>query len=189
MRTRRPKPPPVTYLIDTNEQLPYVFDGEQVEHVPLFPWSSELARMASVPGDPNVRDGDYTARGIENYVRIERKEMADYVRCVGTDRDRFQAELERMAAYPFAFLLLEFSIEKLALGCYESRVKPKSAVGSALAWEQDLGIRVVWAGDRLHAQTWALRTLERMHRKRWLEEAGLWRRRERSAGGLVPYAT
>lgn len=61
-----------------------------------------------------LKTGDYTLLGYENVLCIERKggvnEFASNV-C----QERFTRELERMRAYRFAFILLEFSMEQLML--------------------------------------------------------------------------
>lgn len=42
---------------------------------------------------------DYTIRGLEHVVAVERKSLSDLVGCVGSDRGRFERELQRMLAY------------------------------------------------------------------------------------------
>ena len=146
MRFPRPPLPPLVPLIDTREQLPYSLPGA------LF---------------VTLGEGDYSVLGADHVVRVERKTLTDYLACVGRERERFERELHRLRSYPLAFLLLEFTLTELAAGRYSAAVHPRAAVMSAIAWGVDFGVRVVWAGDRAHAQAWTLRTLERVHLREW----------------------
>ncbi len=68
----------ITILIDTREQAPFAFPG----------MSTEAATL---------RAGDYSAHGLENEVAVERKSLPDLVACIGRERERFKAELVRLA--------------------------------------------------------------------------------------------
>jgi len=57
-------------LIDTREQQPYDFD------TPF--------EMGTIP------IGDYSIRGLENHIAIERKELNDLISCLTTGRERFE---------------------------------------------------------------------------------------------------
>jgi len=156
---------PFVPLVDSAEQLPYSLVGSRT--VALHPWSDELGMMAPArpPDDPNSRDGDYSLEGGEHLIRIERKSLPDLVRCCGSDRERFERELRRLSAYPLAALLIEADLPTVAAHQYTGGVHPRAVIGSTIAWTVDLGIHVVWASDRLHAQAWTLRALERAHRR------------------------
>ena len=74
-------------ITDTREQNPLVFP-----HLP-----SERGTLAT---------GDYSVRGLEKRLAVERKSMADMVGSLTHERARFMAELQRMRAYACRRLLL-----------------------------------------------------------------------------------
>ena len=58
-----------------------------------------------------VRDtlevGDYSLRGFEGKVTLERKTISDLLGCLGNDRERFKRELEKMRGFEFKAILVE----------------------------------------------------------------------------------
>ena len=69
------KPENVCALVDTREQLPLF----------LSPLRSVTTTLAT---------GDYSVRGLENIVAIERKSLPDFLSCVGRERERFDREVQ-----------------------------------------------------------------------------------------------
>lgn len=55
--------------------------------------------------------GDYTIKGMEKIVCLERKRGEELWGCLGSKREFFKHQLERMAAYPIRILLVEGSLE------------------------------------------------------------------------------
>lgn len=47
-----------------------------------------------------LRTGDYSVSGLVDQVAVERKSEADYLACVGVERERFDAAVQRLLAYP-----------------------------------------------------------------------------------------
>lgn len=73
-----------------------------------FPSSSFCAGVSDV----TLMTGDYTIRGFEEYVSIERKgDVNDFVNSMATKR--FKEELSRMSDVAHAFVVLEFPMEDL----------------------------------------------------------------------------
>lgn len=126
----------IVVVQDTREQKPYTF--------------------RDVPTKiRTLQEGDYTAEGVEHLIRIERKgSIADLAGCVGSGRDRFERELERLLVYPRRFLLCEFTLQELLAWhpprCAEfSRtVQGVHLVGSVLAWAGRFGIHPLFTGTR-----------------------------------------
>ncbi len=85
----KPKiPSGLVLVIDTREQAPY--------------------KPGGVPSITNKLDyGDYSIKGFENQVSIERKSLEDFYRSIGKDRKRFKHMLERMQEAEFKGLLIE----------------------------------------------------------------------------------
>ena len=61
----------ITAVVDTREQRPL-----------------DLTPLKSVPG--TLATGDYSVRGLEHVVAIERKSLDDLLGCIGRDRARFE---------------------------------------------------------------------------------------------------
>ncbi len=76
-----------------------------------------------------MNTGDYTLKGYEDVVCIERKaSVAEIAMNLGRKKKPFNAEMERMKDFPFSFLILEFSMADLIQFPKGSTV-PKNARG------------------------------------------------------------
>jgi ERCC4-type nuclease len=61
-----------------------------------------------------LNTGDYTIKGYEDIVCIERKGCTSEIAMnLGRKKAPFQAEMERMKDFPFAFIICEFSMSDL----------------------------------------------------------------------------
>ena len=127
------KPSQVTILIDSREQHPFNFTPMKMEETTL-------------------QSGDYTIRGLEDYVRVERKELSDLVSCFTTGRDRFKRELERLKAFPKRLVVVEAPYEDLVNGNYRSNLHPNSATGAIESWMGRYQITFMFCGNRRAAQ-------------------------------------
>jgi ERCC4-type nuclease len=169
MSEKRPEPPP-SIVIDTREQTPWTFNqGLIVERF-----------GCAFPTEASTLDtGDYSVRGLEEQVRIERKSLEDFVRSVTAERERFWRELERLAEFPVRGVVIEGSIGEVeALGTarcrLRSQARPQSVLASATAIWVDFGIPVCWAGHRALAEytaAWALRRVWLRHLKEEAQRA------------------
>ena len=86
---------PATIIIDTREQEPYSFD----------PRLATAVRRA-------LPAGDYSVDGIDVCVAVERKTLDDFVSTVIHSRERFRAELQKLAAYRAACVVVEAGIHR-----------------------------------------------------------------------------
>ena len=91
-------------------------------------WPFNLSPMKMETG--SLQTGDYTAKGLESHLRIERKSLEDLIGCLTSGRERFLRELERLMAFPARVVIIEGSYLDLAHGNYRSRIAPSAAVGS-----------------------------------------------------------
>ena len=122
-----PKIQPVA-IIDNREQCPFTF--------------------ANLPTEPGaLATGDYSIRGLEHLVSVERKSLDDLLGCIGRDRDRFRRELKRMEAYRFKLLIIESDADTLEIGTWRSQIKPAHVLGSLAAWSAQFGLPVWLGGD------------------------------------------
>jgi ERCC4-type nuclease len=117
-------------LCDTREQLPLALPN------------SRRATLAT---------GDYSVEGYEQLIAVERKSHADFVMCVGAERERFERCLARLATYEYPALVLECGLSDLLAGTRYSAVHPASVVGSLIAWSTKYRLPIWLAGNREHA--------------------------------------
>jgi len=117
--------------IDTREQRPYDFPGAVVQTLPT---------------------GDYSIVGFTDRVTIERKSKADAYSSLGQGRARFRRALERLAHFDYAAIVVEESVPGFMRSPPHSKMNPRSAMCSLLAWSVRYGVPVFFAGDRIHGQ-------------------------------------
>lgn len=108
--------------------------------------NSELATLIT---------GDYSIRTeTENYcdrIAIERKSLADYLGCVGGERERFERCLERLSKIEYPAIVLECTMADVLAGTKHSKVTAASAIGSLIAWSVKYRIPIWLCGDRRSA--------------------------------------
>lgn len=117
-------------IVDTREQRPYE-----------FPNSSR----------GTLRAGDYSLRGYEDRVAVERKSLADAYNSVGRHRARFRREWLRLTELEFAAVVIEASLPQLITSPpFRSGMHPRAVVSTYLGWSVEFRVPVYFAGDRLH---------------------------------------
>ncbi len=104
------RPDQVVAIIDTREQLP----------LDLEPLAVEVGTLPT---------GDYSVKGLETVVAIERKSLTDLLGCIGQDRERFDREVMRLLAYPVRAIVIESTWQEVEAGQWRSKVTPAAAVG------------------------------------------------------------
>lgn len=123
--TRPANPSPVV-LVDTREQTPFIF--------------------SDLPTEPaTLATGDYSIRGLDHLVAVERKSVPDLLACIGYGRDRFKRELQRMRAHRFRLLVVEASAADLEAGRWRSQLRPAHVVGALAAWSAQFELPI-WLG-------------------------------------------
>ena len=117
--------------------------------------------------------GDYSIRGLEHVVAIERKSLDDLVGCVGRDRERFDREVQRLLAYPVRILVVESSWD--AIESHEpinpqwrGKVTREAVLGSLMGW-QAAGLSVHMAGEHQRAGKHGARMVYTVARRRYAE--------------------
>jgi ERCC4-type nuclease len=147
------RPEHVVAIIDTREQIP----------LDVSPLGAEAGTLTT---------GDYSVKGLENVVAVERKSLTDLLGCIGTERERFEREIQRMLAYPTRALIVESTWQEVEAGAWRSKVTPAAAVGSLLGWIAS-GVPIILAGDHDRAGRYVSRLLFTAARRRWREARGL----------------
>lgn len=154
---------PFTVVVDTREQMPYEFAAIHAD-------AAQHRRLIHVPREVRcLSSGDYSIAGeFESRVAVERKSLADLFSTLGQGRKRFTAELERLAAYDFAAVVVEATWE-MVLGDPppRSELNPKTIYRSVIAWQVRYP-RVHWwmCPNRAFAEVTTYRILERFWKER-----------------------
>jgi len=129
-----------TVLIDTREQEPYAFDDVVTER-------------------RGLKTGDYALLEYPDAV-VERKSRADYWGCLATGRERFEAELWRLASFNYPLVVLECDWKQLCEPFLfnggggvmrRSKVPPLVAQNSLLSWMARYRVPILPCGSRAQA--------------------------------------
>ena len=117
--------------------------------------------------------GDYSIRGLEHVVAIERKSLQDLVACVGSERERFDREVQRLLAFPVRILVIESSWEAIeshepAFPQWRGKVTREAVLGSLMGW-QAKGVSIHMAGSHERAGRHVARLLYTVARRRYAE--------------------
>ena len=139
----------VTAIVDTREQTP----------LSLEPLRVEVAGLAT---------GDYSVKGLESIVCVERKSLPDLLAVVGVERERFDREVMRMLGYQTRVLVVESDWSEIEAGNWRSQVTPAAVVGSLLGWAA-MGTTLLLAGNHERAGRYVSRLLYTAARRRWRE--------------------
>ena len=137
----------LTIIIDTREQNPYLF-----------------SRIVPKPQIviATLKAGDYSLRGYEDRVAIERKSLVDAYGTFGRGRGRFKAELEKLAKYEFAAVVIEADWHTIIFNPpLRSQFNPKSFFASVVAWQQRYGVHFWTCINREFGEKATYRMLER----------------------------
>jgi DNA excision repair protein ERCC-4 len=149
---------PFVILVDGREKAPYTFAGLRAD-------SDKDRRQLMVQVEwAHLHTGDYTIKGMESLVAVERKSLADCYSTLGQNRKRFEEEHKRLSTMEFAAVVIESSMARmLAAPPPESRLLPKSVYRTALSWPQRYGVHWIWADDRRLAEITTFRLLEKFY--------------------------
>jgi ERCC4-type nuclease len=127
---------PFTIIIDTREQLPYQFRDIRIERCKAFVWKKI----------GTLKTGDYSIAGYENRVCVERKSLADLYGTLGSGRERFEREFERMQELDASLIVIEASWKEIAYPeethngninfNWHSELNSNSVIGTIVSWSQ-----------------------------------------------------
>lgn len=122
--------------VDIREKLPFSFTG-----------FSDVQTVSA-----HLATGDYAIKGLENRCCVERKSIGDLALCLGRDRNRFFAEMQRARSIPAFSVVVEAPFTDLEQGLYRSRLPAKSATSSVISLMCRWGINFFFAEDRSQAE-------------------------------------
>jgi len=142
---RTSKPPkqvvcPFVVCVDSREQAPFPFasiDGYDV------------IQTVTV----GLPTGDYSIRGCENRVSIERKSVSDYYGSIGTDRERFEREMARLSKMEFAAVVIEGDWQELLIDRPDTiQMSARAASQTIYSWSVRYGVQFWPCMGRRHAE-------------------------------------
>jgi ERCC4-type nuclease len=149
----------MTIVRDHREKLPYDF-ASVVK--PVLPFVVQADHLET---------GDYSLKGPElpqDRIVIERKTLSDLYSTLGSHREQFEAEWQRMSLYGYAALVVEATFEQIAAPnkylSYPTELNSKSVLMTLAAWNQRYGVQVWMMPGRRVAEQWTFRLLERWQR-------------------------
>lgn len=145
------------------ESVVAVIDKREQRPLNVSPLQSVLGTLTT---------GDYSVRGLEHVIAIERKSLDDLLGCVGTERERFDREVQRLLAYPCRALVVKSIWPAIEAGGWRSKISPNAAIGSLLGWVA-MGLPVIMADDHERAGRYVSRLLFTAARRRWREARAL----------------
>ena len=134
--------------IDTREQRPWTFPA------------SQRVTLAT---------GDYSARGLEHRIAIERKSKQDAYGSIGRGRERFEREWVRLGELDYAAVVIESTLADFLQPPSRSLLHPRAAVGTLASWSVRYGVHVVFANDRRYAAAWTLKVLSKFWEQHRME--------------------
>lgn len=118
----------IVAIVDTREQMP--------------------ANLGEILVEKNTLDtGDYSIKGLEDYVRIERKSLQDLIGCIGKERERFERELVRLKGFNHKAVVVECYWSDIYAENWRGQIKSSHVIGSLGRWQLD-GIPFILSGPR-----------------------------------------
>ncbi|MFG0261887.1 MAG: hypothetical protein ACF788_05815 [Novipirellula sp. JB048] len=159
---------PFTVLIDKAEQQPFTFAGIRSDaanqHRPLLVMT-EFAHLGP-------SHGDYTIKGLERHVHVERKSQSDVQGTVlgwGDRREQFQKTLEFLAEIPSSAIIVECeewtAIETLVSRGKKSKQEMQKIFSRQVdAWRDDYRVPWIFCRSRRMAEMKTFRWLSRYWR-------------------------
>lgn len=128
-------------LVDTREKLPLFDDDEPfVIRKPL-------------------KIGDYSIKGFENEIAIERKSISDLYLCLGKERERFMKEINLMRHLKWKGLLIEAKEEEIYAYFGGPTLHPNAIYSSLASLEVKAGFHIYYADTLKQAKFWVLSRL------------------------------
>jgi ERCC4-type nuclease len=142
-------------LVDTREQNP--LDCSR------FPgWFAGIEKTA-------LALGDYSIAGLEDQCVVERKDLADLVHSLTTDRAVFTSRLRRMASYPHRLLIITAALSQVKSKYSFAAVDPNRIMQSLIAVLAGLGVPFLCTETHEMAEEVVASFLYQVHLYRWLE--------------------
>ena len=137
---------------DTREQLPYTFENIMLHGEPV--------KVPVLAG--TLHTGDYSIKGHETEIAVERKSVSDFYGTITRGRERFERELERMATMKRSAIVIEGRFTDVACPAfYGARVNPESVTGSVASFWARYGVPCYFIAGRDEAERFTFKLLHK----------------------------
>lgn len=104
-----------------------------------------------------LKSGDYSCKGFENDIAIERKGLNDFYGSIGKGRDRFRGELERLKSYQWSGLVIEAEEHAvLSANSMYTAMHPSAIRQTIVSIQLRYRLCVYYAKTRADAERWCL---------------------------------
>lgn len=146
-----------TIIIDTREQFPWLFEGITIG-------TGKSKKDLVLPVEvATLKTGDYSIKGFEHLVAIERKSKDDLFYTLSQERNRFIRELSRLNEMRFAAVVVESEwSDCMTNPPLRSKFAPVSMYGLVVAWMIRYSrVHWCWYPDRFTASKAAYKILDR----------------------------
>ena len=144
-------------IIDTREQLPFSFNG----------FTCQVSRAT-------LQTGDYSVKGYEKNIVVERKSKADLFQSVGRDRQRLQKEFERLTFVKYSAIVIEADWREIERKPENTIMNPVAVRNTLFSWCLKYNVIPILANDRREAErltfeflAWAWKSLKKGEKKTW----------------------
>ena len=163
---------PFAVLIDSAEQSPYTFQGLRADADQQYrPWIVPTEQHALGRHPDSL--GDYSLTGGVGRCHIERKSMEDAHSTIlgwGGRRERFEHELENLAAMDAGLVVVECSLADLVrhAPCHGKKSSAENAKilwRSVISYQQDYRVQWAFCESRRMAEHHTFQWLRRWHEK------------------------
>jgi ERCC4-type nuclease len=112
--------------------------------------------------------GDYSIKGCEHFIAVEKKSKDDLIACVGRERDRFEREIQRLLAYECRAIIVEATWSQFQTQTWRGQITPNQAQSAILSWQAQ-GVGVFFCDNHTLAGQTVARLLFLAARRRWRE--------------------
>jgi len=139
----RTSPPCVPIIIDTRERKPWSF-------------TPETDNATATSG--TLSTGDYSVRGYETKICVERKSLLDWVGTIVHHQERFRKEISRMKTYERSYIIIECTINDICERKYEvdgvhRNIEPKRIIEMTLGiMDYYPHVQIIFADDRYNGR-------------------------------------
>lgn len=121
--------------------------------------------------ETRLETGDYSRQGFEDVFAVERKTLDDLATSLGTDRERFEAEVKRAQDLEEFVVVIEAAADEVysyadRSNCpsYYSDIHPNSVIATVEQWPEKYGtLSFEWCGDRDAAMEQTLYYLDKWY--------------------------
>lgn len=163
---------PFVVIVDSAEQQPWTFDGIHADAVDDNRGVIVQTETGSLGRHPDGF-GDYSIKGYERQVAIERKSVQDCQSTIlswGEGRDRFEQELHNLSCIQASLVIVEGTFWQVVDHQVDRRKTEHSSIRkqvmrSIIAFQQDYRVPWLFCDSRRLAEVTAFRFLERFWKK------------------------